>query len=554
MANEKKIIEDIEKIIGRPLRRVNMAGYTTTENLYNYNDNENIIMLGLDFSELDMDSGKTASLIESLKRMKNIKRILLKSLETFALDEILKDMNYIPEVVLENCNMKILPEWFQHFKELKYLHLINCGTERIPQWLLNFEKLTTFDISSEYNVILDDLNLEILKILQEKGEKEDRGINGIKGIKGIKVLVNQVFELQLQHNLPKEQIDIIYEIEKKNKFRSHSAYLKHRTGFRDGKLIEWKIVHFPGLKTLPENFGVLNSLESLTITQSDLEALPSSIGDLKNLKMLELSDNPLGSLPTSFIKLNSIETLILKKCNFTEIPAEIWPLKNLIRLELEGNPLSEEEKILLSKPLDFLLNYLREKASIKIFISHAVVEYESYHIKELVEYLEKQKEISEVYFCESDLAGNIDQWMLDTVQKCQLLLFIGTQKSVFNSPDCNNELQLANKFLIPVIPLKGRDIEWTDLAEKNLSRELGLEYDMENYPSFFDTLYQYIKNFKREINLMDKESRNKGLTDIYERFRLILDEKLSAMAKKIETLETHINQIETEMEKNKKEN
>ncbi|KKN37246.1 hypothetical protein LCGC14_0765370 [marine sediment metagenome] len=158
--------------------------------------------------------------------------------------------------------------------------------------------------------------------------------------------------------------------------------------------------------------------------------------------------------------------------------------------------------------------------------------------------MENQKEISQVFFCEEDLAGNIDEWMLDAVQKCQLMLFIGTRKSVLNSPDCANELQFADKFSIPVIPIKGYDIDWPDLAEINLSRELGLEFDKENFNEFFINLYQYILNFKQEIDLMDKEGRQKGVTDIYERFRLMLDETINDIKRKIDDLAERITKLE----------
>ena len=162
--------------------------------------------------------------------------------------------------------------------------------------------------------------------------------------------------------------------------------------------------------------------------------------------------------------------------------------------------------------------------------------------------MEKQKEISEVYFCEEDLAGNIDQWMLDAVQKCQLILFIGTNKSVYNSADCANELQLADKFSIPVIPIKGFDVDWPNLAERNLSRELGLEFDKDNFDAFCEDLYKYIENFKREINLMEKEERHLGIIDIYERFRLMMDEKLSEIYRKIDDLAEKVNNLEKRIE------
>ena len=139
--------------------------------------------------------------------------------------------------------------------------------------------------------------------------------------------------------------------------------------------------------------------------------------------------------------------------------------------------------------------------------------------------------------------------MLDAVQKCQLILFIGTRKSVFNSPDCANELQLADKFSIPVIPIKGYDIDWPDLAEINLSRELGLEFDKENFNEFFKNLYQYILNFKKEIDLMDKETRQKGITDIYERFRLMLDESISDMKRKIDNFAKNLDELSERIEK-----
>jgi hypothetical protein len=213
-------------------------------------------------------------------------------------------------------------------------------------------------------------------------------------------------------------------------------------------------------------------------------------------------------------------------------------------LNLGGNPLSVEENTIIQKVPDLIREYLREKATIRVFISHAVIDFGPYRIGDLVNYLEKQKEISQVYFCEEDLAGNIDEWMLEAVQKSQLILFIGTQKSVFYSADCANELQLADKFSIPVIPLKGKDIDWLDLAEKNLSRELGLEYDAENFDSFCQDLYKYIENFKREINLMEKEERRLGIIDIYERFRLMLDENLSDINRKMDALEERIKELE----------
>ena len=129
-----------------------------------------------------------------------------------------------------------------------------------------------------------------------------------------------------------------------------------------------------------------------------------------------------------------------------------------------------------------------------------------------------------------------------------MILFIGTNKSVFNSVNCANELQLADKFSIPVIPIKGDDVDWPNLAERNLSRELGLEFDKDNFDAFCEDLYRYIENFKREINLMGKEERRLGIIDIYERFRLMLDEKLSEIFRKVDDLAEKITNLEKRLQ------
>ena len=75
-------------------------------------------------------------------------------------------------------------------------------------------------------------------------------------------------------------------------------------------------------------------------------------------------------------------------------------------------------------------------------------------------------------------------------------------------------------------------------------RKLGLEYNKIDIEKFSDELYDYILNYKREIDLMSPESRKQGITDIYERFRLILNENLADIRRALEKLEERINKLE----------
>jgi len=67
---------------------------------------------------------------------------------------------------------------------------------------------------------------------------------------------------------------------------------------------------------------------------------------------------------------------------------------------------------------------------IRVFISHAVDDFNKYRIAEIAKYLESHPEINHVYYCEEDLTGNIDDWMKKTVPRCQLLIFFSTENSL----------------------------------------------------------------------------------------------------------------------------
>ena len=236
-----------------------------------------------------------------------------------------------------------------------------------------------------------------------------------------------------------------------------------------------------------------------------IKELPKNIGDLKYLKIIDLESNQLNSIPPSIKKLKSLALINLSNNQFTSIPIELWSLINLKLIDLKKNPWQGESKEFYDKSPEIIRDFCRKRANIHIFLSHAVNDFREYRIKELSTYLNNQEEIYKSYYCEEDLKGNIDEFMNQTIPQCHLLLFIATRNSVFNSVDCKYELMLAKKHKLQIIPIRGKDIAWSELINIGLSRELGLEFNDTNFNIFCEDIYQYILEFKRKIDLINRE-------------------------------------------------
>jgi hypothetical protein len=139
------------------------------------------------------------------------------------------------------------------------------------------------------------------------------------------------------------------------------------------------------------------------------------------------------------------------------------------------------------------------KRGIRVFITHAVDDFGRYRINEIAHFLENQKGIRYVYYCEADLTGNIDAWMAKTVPRCQVLLFISTERSL-NSADCATELTLARDGGLTIIPILGVGLSWGDLEKLNVHREIGANFDPMEFENFCIKLYEQIQIYQKSLN------------------------------------------------------
>ncbi len=107
-----------------------------------------------------------------------------------------------------------------------------------------------------------------------------------------------------------------------------------------------------GLQKLPEYVLARTDLEELDISNNSLTgALPSEIGKLTKLKVLNASNNSMTGVPAEIGHLPKLEVLDLSNNQLTGLPNELGQLNNLKVLNLSGNNYSEQDLTVIKQGL-----------------------------------------------------------------------------------------------------------------------------------------------------------------------------------------------------------
>lgn len=118
------------------------------------------------------------------------------------------------------------------------------------------------------------------------------------------------------------------------------------------------------LTSLPELLGDLKQLQTLYVFNNQLTALPETIGRLSHLRLLDVTGNQLTSLPDSIGDLSNLHTLKLGDGTgsnpLTTLPRSLGQLPNLSGLRLDRLPLSEPPPSVVEQGTKAILAYLRE--------------------------------------------------------------------------------------------------------------------------------------------------------------------------------------------------
>ena len=164
---------------------------------------------------------------------------------------------------------------------------------------------------------------------------------------------------------------------------------------------------------------------------------------------------------------------------------------------------------MINRDILSILEFCREKNSIKIFLCHKWEDYEYFKIKQIATALEEKEEIYQAHYCQKDAIENIDEYMEETILKCHLLLFFASNKSL-ESQDCITELKYAQKMGIAIIPIikasDGLDRDkLTKFGKKiglgiDLGRQISFFYNEKNWEDLYNKIYTQIKKIKCKPN------------------------------------------------------
>ena len=511
-----------------------------------------------------------------------ITRLALNSQRLKELPATIGSLRSLQNLDARNNELRELPESFGQLVSLQTLKLSKNKLDFLPETFGNASSLESIDISENSLTYLPEsfCNLASLKEL-------DASSNNITTLPASFGSIAKLQTLRFTSNKLVALPESFVQLEALSTCKLDRNLLQELP-LIIGNLRSLKDLNLKGngMIDLPESIGQLTFLETLDVGSNKLVALPDSIGQLTALQKLDLRSNELSSLPDSMQNLVNLRNYYMGENNFTEFPLVTCTLKNLSNLDMAGNQLKEipeeikglamlkeiyldrnklasipvslrhlqalERISLDANPFDAesaeiagrdaktIIEFCKKKAGIQIFISHAVIDFETYHVADLATYLKQQPGIFDAFYCEENLVGNIDEFMDMTVPQCQLVLFLATKKSVTASKDCAHELDLARKHGIPIMIIKGSDVTAADIDALSLDTRSELEFMPDDFEGFTGSLYQAITAFKDAAGRPAQDVAS--IDEEIQRFANVI-ESLSDSEAFFSLVEQHLDQV-----------
>jgi hypothetical protein len=251
--------------------------------------------------------------------------------------------------------------------------------EIVKRYNSGFEKVQHYLAREGYLNLLSNLERELLFKEYLSEVKEIEGVlkkrldivGNVKLRPGIELKDGKVSGLRMQCSLMEKKKEILEKrlINIPLQISRLKSLKKLILGsFLDTHLPEWignlteirhLDLHFNQLKSLPDSLGNLVELNYLNLSRNDLKSLPLSISKLQNLRKLYLNFNKFKELPKVVCSMKNLTDLSFVGNSITKLPSEIKNLKFLRKINMTSNPIISFPKELFNLPkirLIILLN------------------------------------------------------------------------------------------------------------------------------------------------------------------------------------------------------
>jgi Leucine-rich repeat (LRR) protein len=277
---------------------------------------------------LGLSYNKITSLPARISSLKNLEELDLSGNPIHTFSPAIIQLHNLIKIDLGNLGLTIFPAFLLKMQQLERINLTGNHILRIPTDIQELSNLKELNLSfSGLNTIPDEIFiLKNLRALEWTGNNLEH-------------IPSKITELE---NLEKLAIGFNQNLE------SPTNVLKG--------LPRLKELYISGLKggmkqPMILNVGILKTLETLWLSYNELQDLPISLFDLKNVRRLSLANNKLESISERLGELSNLEYLYLEKNQLSTIPKSIKKLKKLRHLNLANNPLDIKEKRALQRAL-----------------------------------------------------------------------------------------------------------------------------------------------------------------------------------------------------------
>ncbi len=336
--------------------------------------------LDLSVADDEKDNGELTELPESLSQLSQLEKLDLSGNRLTMLPESLSQLTQLQSLDLSSTQLATLPEWLGQFTQLRSLRLSRNQLKTLPELVGRL------------------VQLQSLQVYDNKLTELPDWIGKLSALEYLHILGNKVTTLpsSIGHLIRLRYLDL------------RSNYLTELPALEKLALLESLYLSDNQLEVLPDWIGKLSKLQSLDLVKNRLQSLPDTLSNLTQLRKLAFSGNEFSVFPEVLCKITNLQDIYLegnaieripdsirnisnirtlrlggtrpswlqsggfpKGNRITDLPIVIADFRNLQELSLDANPLNPELAAASKEGLDAVKRYLRAKAEAQVVLNEA---------------------------------------------------------------------------------------------------------------------------------------------------------------------------------------